>query len=232
MIDIVIPTYNEEAYLSATVKHVRDVARYPENLRLIVVDAGSGDNTAEVAEELDVEWFCYPLFVGKKFLSLNAGARVGTGEVLLFLDADTRLPNGFDTAISRMLRCPDHIGGAFEFAFHTADWFLLLITCGNRLRYRLDKCYFSDQAMFIDRAAFERVGGFGPWPLMETAYMSRRLRQVGKIGLIKMKASTSERRFIENGRWRVLLFDIWMWVRFTCRLPVHPFAKKYWQKGH
>ncbi|MEQ8907029.1 TIGR04283 family arsenosugar biosynthesis glycosyltransferase [Ekhidna sp.] len=231
MISIIIPTLNEEEYLRKTIEHTLSCAEKKEDLEIIVIDAGSTDSTLESIEAMRVKTFSLPEFVFKKFLSMNFGAQQSSGEIIMFLDADTFLPEGFDQKIRKVLQNQKVYGGAFEFSFLKPDWKLSIITFINRIRYRFGRVYYGDQAVFLRRSALEEIGGVPENPLMETAYLCKRLRRVGKLSLIKSSIKTSPRRFNEHGFFKIAWFDLNMFIRFNLGFPVSPYAEKYWSKN-
>ncbi len=227
-ISIIIPTLNEERYLPKTIESIFQHAEFPQDLEILVVDAGSLDQTAKIAEELGVKVFQKPEFVLKKYESLNFGIKQANGDVILFLDADTILPKEFDIKISKSLGQQGIVGGAFEFSFDHLDWKLSLLQKFNRIRYRFGHMYYGDQAIFCLKSVAVELGGYPKKELMESAYFCKRLLTIGKLRLIKSAVKTSPRRFNENGFFKVFWFDFTMWVRFRLNLSVEEYGKKYW----
>lgn len=228
MISVVIPTLNEEANIKAIITHTIHMASKPDELEIIVVDAGSHDGTIERIENLSVRAYIHPKFALKKYESLNFGAQESLGEVILFLDADTWLPKAFDRAISKVLKDDKVVGGAFEFSFLKPDLKLKSLTLVNRIRYRIDKTYYGDQAIFVQKSTLEAVGGVPKEALMEAAYLCKALRKRGKLALIHPGIITSPRRFVEHGFFKVVWFDFNMFIRFNLGLAVSSYANKYW----
>ncbi len=231
MISIVIPTLNEVTNINATIQHTLSVADRPEALEIIVVDAGSMDGTLDQIKNKEAKVYCMPEFAMRKYDSLNYGLNHSTGEIVMFLDADTLLPQNFDLAIYRELSNSKVVGGAFEFSFHQPDWKLSLLTIINRIRYRLDKAYYGDQAIFARRSTLLAIGGVPKQPLMEAAYLSKALRKLGRLSLINPGIVTSPRRFDDLGFYKVAWFDTNMFIRFNLGLPVSRYADKYWSKN-
>lgn len=231
MISIIIPTLNEEGFLRNTVEHTLRVAANPEQLEIIIVDAGSSDQTIYEVEDLFVTSFIKPAFILQKYKSLNFGAAKANANVLLFLDADTFLPIHFDDLIMSKLKHEQVVAGAFEFSFTEPDLKMKILTLINRIRYRFGHVYYGDQAIWVRKSAFEKVGGFPKESLMEAAFLCKNLRKLGKLVLIKKAIKTSPRRFSTYGFFRVTWFDIVMYIRFRLGLPVSTFAKNYWSKN-
>jgi rSAM/selenodomain-associated transferase 2 len=213
MLSVVIPTLNEAANLPATVHRTRGSARSGSGLEIIVSDCGSHDGTTRVARHIDVD----RVSGGGRSRAdaLNRGARLARGEVLLFLHADSRLPEGFDHLIARALRQSALVGGAFDFQLgndgvcgrferHCLDWIVLC----NRIRFRWTGNYYGDQAIFVRRNVFDRVGGFPPIALMEDIYFCRRMHRMGRTTILRPPVITSPRRFLAHGVIRQFAQDL------------------------
>ncbi len=227
-ISIIIPTLNEERYLSKTIECIFKNVERPEGLEILVIDAGSSDRTIQIAEQLGVKVVCKPEFVLKKYQSLNHGIAHAEGKALVFLDADTMLPKGFDSMVVNTLDKQGVVGGAFEFSFDRLNWKLFLLQKFNRIRYRFGHMYYGDQAIFCRRESAEELGGYPEKELMESAYFCKRLLTIGKLQLIKSPVKTSARRFNDHGFFKVFWFDFIMWIRFGLNLSVEEYGKKYW----
>jgi GT2 family glycosyltransferase len=134
---------------------------------------------------------------------MNAGARATTSEVLLFLHADTRLPDGAQAEIARVLAEPGVVAGAFR-TWTVADdpkaprrWLAPLLHLAD-VRSRVTTLPYGDQALFVRRDAFRAAGGFAEIPLMEDLDLSLRLRKQGRIGRARTSVTVSGRRFLES----------------------------------
>jgi rSAM/selenodomain-associated transferase 2 len=195
-LSVVIPTLNEAARIVATVNS----ATAP-GVEVLVVDGGSRDDTRELAGSAGARVLVSP---GGRAAQLAAGVRATRGEVILFLHADTRLVEGFDQAVARVLGDPDVVGGAFRFAFDRSSPALNLVQWGVRLRVALFKLPYGDQGIFVRRQVLEKIGGIPQVPLMEDLDLVAALRNVGRLAILALPAITSARRYQEDGVFRTV----------------------------
>lgn len=198
--------------------------------QVIVVDAGSTDKTLKIAEEQNCKILSSTELIGRKYLSLNLGAGYASGDVIIFLDADTILPSNYDKAIEMVFANKRVVGGAFEQSFSHTSLFLIAITWVNRIRYRISKLYFGDQALFCRREVFERAGGFPTKRIMESANLCRMLKQMGKLKLVPLKVQTSPRRFTQGGPLRVFISDTGIWLADLMGMNTERLGRQYWSR--
>lgn len=226
---VVIPTLNEADQLAATVEAVRCGARLGAP-QVVVADSGSADGTLRLARRLGVEVVEGPR--PHRAAALAAGIARARGEVVLLLDADSRLPPGWDAAIAEALADPRVVGGAFELCFDGRGLRLRLVELVDRVRYRFGCLYYGDQGVFVRAAVLAEVGGVPQLPLMESAALCRRLKGIGRLRLVRHPILTSPRRFVEGGVLRVFALDIWLWWLFLWRRPVGHHGGAYWRYNH
>ena len=155
------------------------------------MDAGSDDGTCEAAERAGARVIHAP---GSRAVAMNAGARVARGDALLFLHADTTLPEGAGGAVREALRDAD--GGAFRLRYD--DGRPILRALGD-LRLRFLGPVYGDQAIFVRRAVYDRIGGYRPLPIMEDCDFVLRLRRAGRFVLLPLYAETAARRHRGHG---------------------------------
>ena len=226
-LSIVIPALNEAAYLEPAVRAARANAGAGAPHELIVADCGSTDGTPALARALGACVVTASPPPDCRAAALNAGASQASGDVLLFLDPDTLLPEGYDESIMRALADPGTAGGAFEFALDGRGFGLRLVELINRTRYRIWPWYYGDQGIFVRRPTFERLGGYPDRRIMEASEFCKRLRRTGKLALIDKCATTSARRFQEGGVYSVLANDIRIWWLDITGRPTEQFAHAY-----
>lgn len=201
-ISVIIPTLNEERTLPAAI----DSARAPEVCEVIVVDGGSGDGTWQVAAALADVVVRAPQGRARQ---MNEGARLARGDVLLFLHADTRLPPGFGRAVTACLADPKVVGGRFDVRLDPATPLLRLTAFLINLRSRWTRIATGDQAQFVRREVFARLGGFPDQPLMEDVELSRALKRAGRVACLRQRVATSSRRWLRHGPLRTITL---MWT--------------------
>lgn len=171
---------------------------------LIVADGCSTDRTAELARP----YASVIALPGTRGGALNQAASIATGDVLLFLHADTVLPTGASAAIAKALDRANVIGGAFRLALDHPGRMAAFVGHSVNVRSSLTNTFFGDQAMFVRREVFAQAGGFKDWSVMEDLEILARLRQYGRLVLLDVEVLTSARRHRTRG-WLKTLGTIW-----------------------
>jgi rSAM/selenodomain-associated transferase 2 len=208
-ISIVIPVLNEADCIAATLAALAPLqARGHE---VIVVDGGSGDDTAALARRAAARVASAPR---GRASQMNAGAALAQDEVLLFLHADTRLPENADARILQGLATSGRAWGRFDVRIEGRSRQLPVIAFFMNLRSRATGIATGDQAIFVRRDAFRRVGGFPPLELMEDIALSRSLKRLSRPLCLADKAVTSGRRWEQHGVMRTVLLMGWLRLRF------------------
>jgi rSAM/selenodomain-associated transferase 2 len=201
-VSIIMPVLNEAAGMAdalAPLQGARDAG-----VELIVVDGGSSDDTMRIAGGRCDQVLEAPRGRARQ---MNAGAARARGGILLFLHADTRLPeNGVD-ALLRAVR-QGACWGRFDVRIGGDHPLLGLVARSMNLRSRLTGIATGDQAIFATRDAFEAVRGFPEQPLMEDIALSRALKRLGRPACLHEQVLTSGRRWETHGVWRTILL---MW---------------------
>jgi rSAM/selenodomain-associated transferase 2 len=188
-ISIIIPVLDEERRIGQCLAELQGFEEF------IVVDGGSRDRTVEIARAAGARVETAPR---GRASQMNHGARLASGEVLLFLHADVSLPRDVRVHVERALSDAGVVAGAFR-TWHVADdgrrapWLHLA-----DLRSRLSGLPYGDQALFLRQEVFERAGGFPDQPLMEDLELSRRLRRLGRIAIVPASVRVSGRRFLAH----------------------------------
>jgi rSAM/selenodomain-associated transferase 2 len=192
---VVVPVLDEAARIGAALDRLRDVAGIAE---VIVVDGGSADGTRDlVRARPDVRLVEAARGRGTQ---MNAGARVATQDVLLFLHADVSVPRDLAHWVAGALADPTTVAGAFRIrtvADGPRPWWAPLLRLAD-VRSRVTRLPYGDQAVFVRRDAFASVGGFPDQPLMEDIELARRLRRLGRIATVPAEVEVSGRRVLAH----------------------------------
>ncbi len=199
---MIVPTLNEAEALEQNLPAL--LAATPE---VVVSDGGSDDGTAEIAEGLGARVVSGAAGRGPQ---LNLGAGATRAPALVFLHADTVLPTGALDAVSTSL-ANGSVGGGFRVRFDSDRPIYRLGSAIVNLRTRLSRSPLGDQAQFTDRAAFDALGGYPDWPILEDLEFMRRLKRRGRIAILEPPVATSARRFDDRGITRTILLN---WLIF------------------
>ena len=172
-----------------------------------MVDGGSWDNTVEIAQSGGVKVLSSP--AGRAY-QMNLGAKAATGNILLFLHADTLLPPGFDDMIRTALDPPlkyqkASVAGAFAVRIDASLRSLRLIERGINWRSRFLQMPYGDQAIFLKTEVFHEIGSFPMLPIMEDFELMLRLKRRGRIVIVGVPVITSARRWLQNGVFKTTL---------------------------
>jgi rSAM/selenodomain-associated transferase 2 len=219
-ISIIIPTLNEAAVIERTLSRLQDV----EHLEVMVVDGGSTDETLDLAESMGVQVLQTP---PGKAAQMNRGARKATGEVLVFLHADTVMPGGFDHLILNALNQKGVVAGAFRLAIESRAAGIRFIERMTDLRSCILGLPYGDQALFMKKSIFEDVGGYADLSIMEDFVLVRRLRRKGKIAILPDKVITSPRRWLHFGILKTWLVNQAIVIAFYLGVAPERLARWY-----
>lgn len=232
-VTVVVPTLDEAATVGAA---LASVARQTPPWRVVVVDGGSTDGTPERVREAWPDVLVATSAPGRG-RQLAAGAALTGGdagdEALLFLHADTRLPDGALDAVRAALARDGVAGGCFETAFDTsAHGFGPLGRAAMRLWQarlwmRWHRLVFGDRAVFCTRSAYASAGGVPDQPLFEDLEFVRRLRRVGRFVFLPMAVETSARRFRRHGAVRQQARNLALWLAWTAGVAPARLARFY-----
>ncbi|MCL6752985.1 TIGR04283 family arsenosugar biosynthesis glycosyltransferase [Nostoc sp. CCCryo 231-06] len=199
-ISIIIPTLNE----AENIKEAIATTQLNTNIEVIIVDGGSKDDTIKIAQSLGVKVISSS---PGRAVQMNTGAVAATGEILLFLHADTCLPTGFDDMVRTALQQPGTVAGAFKLRIDAPLLSLRWVELGVNLRSHFYQMPYGDQAIFLTKAVFQQIGNFPELPIMEDFELMRRLKRTGRIVIIPTPVVTSARRWLQKGVFKTTLLN-------------------------
>ncbi len=208
-ISIIVPALNEAGEISAAIGALAPLQR--RGHEVIVVDGGSSDGTLALARPGADQVVSAPR---GRASQMNAGAAMAQGDVLLFLHADTRLPEDADAKVLEGLASTRRAWGRFDVRIEGTSRWLPVIASLMNLRSRATGIATGDQAMFVRREAFVRAGGFPALALMEDVALSRSLKRISRPLCLAERVVTSGRRWDSRGALRTVLLMGWLRLRF------------------
>ncbi|MBI5101151.1 MAG: TIGR04283 family arsenosugar biosynthesis glycosyltransferase [Nitrospirae bacterium] len=224
VISVIIPTLNEEDRIRRCIEGLLGGGGGCE---IIVADGGSSDRTREFAES-------YPgvavvLSERGRGVQMNAGARAASGEVLVFLHADTLLEAGWTEELISVLKRGPISGGAFTFSIRSPLWKFRLVEAWVKLRVKLCCLPYGDQAIFVRKSAFELIGGYKNIPLMEDVDFIGRLKETGPVVILDKKAATSARRWSKKGLVTTAAINQCVMLLYRCGAAPGRLARIYYR---
>lgn len=221
VLSIVIPALNEAAGIEDALRALQPLRA--RGVELVLADGGSSDGTAERA----APWVDAVVEAPRgRALQMNDGAAAAQSDVLLFLHADTRLPPLADVQVLQALAC-GACWGRFDLRIDGRPWMLRVVGALMNLRSRWSGIATGDQAIFVTREAFERVGGFPAQPLMEDIEISRRLKRLGRPACLRACVHTSGRRWEQRGVWRTIVLMWRLRLAYWLGASAESIAKAY-----
>jgi len=221
-ISIIIPVLNEAEYIADTLLSLGSYR--DQGHEVIVVDGGSNDETAELAE------FRRAKVIQSnpgKAVQMNAGAAAAAGDVLVFLHADTLLPENFSHQIVSALNQSGVAAGAFRLAIDSSGAGIRIIERMTNLRSRFLRLPYGDQALFMKKSLFEKMGGFAEVPIMEDFILVRRLKRKGKIVILPEAVATSPRRWLHFGIVKTWLINQAIIIAYYLGIPPERLTRWY-----
>lgn len=193
-----------------------------------MVDGGSRDATIETARRVpDVTAL---VSARGRAVQMNAGARVAHGRVLLFLHADTWLPDGALAAVDDALADPAVVGGRFDVRFDSPRPVLSMIAFFMNLRSRWSGISTGDQAIFVRRDIFDGLGGFAEIPLMEDVELTKRLKRRGRVVALRARVTTAARKWQREGALRTMALMWALRCLYLCGVPPARLHRWYYRR--
>jgi len=222
---IILPVLNEAPAINATITHLRALTA-DDSVEIIVVDGDPAGSTVRELRDPEVVTAATP---PGRSIQMNRGAGLASGEVLLFLHADTRLPQDAFVLVKAALQDLRVQAGAFELGIDSPRPLFRITERYVSIRTRLTSIPFGDQAIFIRRSYFESLGGFREIPIMEDVDLMKRIRARGdRICILPAKVRTSDRRWRQEG---ILYCTVRNWtLQLGFALGVKPEKLKKWYR--
>lgn len=220
---VIIPTLNEVERVGEQVGRVLALAPEAE---VIVADGGSDDGTVALASAAGATVVQAARGRGTQ---LNDGAAQATGDILLFLHADTRLPTGAFALLRGRFGAENVQIGTFRLAFDREHWLFAVYTFFSRF----DSVFttFGDQCIVVRRSFFEALGRFPEWPLFEDVALLQKARRRTRVHSFPAAVVTSARRFEQEGIVRQSLRNGWYVVRYLLGASPSELAARYEKDG-
>ena len=219
-ISIIVPTLNEARCLNKTLIKIQQLSPY----ELIISDGGSNDGTLKIAAKFTQHIIKGP---AGRALQMNAGAQVATGDLLLFLHADSHIkPNSYQKMLDTM-KNPKVIGGAFSLLIESSKWALQIINQFANLRSKYLGRAYGDQAFFVKKHIFQQMKGYTEFPICEDLDFYKRLKVFGSVVLLKEVVLTSPRRWVNDGIWLTTIKNIFIATLFELGFPPRILTKWY-----
>lgn len=219
---VVIPALNEEATVADVIARVPRQIQGVDQVRILLVNDGSKDRTAELAAAAGATVVAAPRGRGPQ---CNAGAARAGGDVLIFLHADTALPADAFPLLRELFADPTAHVAKFRLSFDVDDPILALSSRLMWVDTRLTS--YGDQGIVIRRPFFHELGGFPEWPLFEDARLFELARARAEVRVVPAQVTTSARRFQANGALPQLLMDLGLWLEYVAGVPPHEIAERY-----
>jgi len=222
MISIIIPVLNEADHVLHVLKPLQKYRG--KNLEIIVIDGGSDDSTIDLikpySDIVDVS-------VKGRAKQMNVGACKAQGNVLIFLHADTLLPENFIDSVLKGLSKDGYCWGRFDISLSGSAFSLRVIEFFINFRSRWSGIATGDQAIFVNSQTFHQLGGYQDIPLMEDVALSKNLKQNSLPVCLKDKVITSSRRWEKFGIWRTIILMWKLRLEYFFGADPHYLASKY-----
>jgi rSAM/selenodomain-associated transferase 2 len=221
-LSIIVPVLDEGEHIAAMLDGLADLRSL--GVEVIVVDGGSRDATMQRAR---LRADCVISAPRSRALQMNAGAARAAGDVLLFLHADTRLPDEADHVVLNGLQRSGRAWGRFDVRIEGRHPLLPMVAWFMRVRSRMTGIATGDQAIFVRREAFHAAGGFPAIPLMEDIALCKRLKRVSRPLCLRQSVVTSGRRWEKNGFLRTIILMWRLRLAFFLGAEAKELARRY-----
>ncbi len=217
MFSVIIPVYHESENINFIIKNIKKIdSSY--SYEIIVVDGSNDLDTIKV-----IKYNKVVSIVSKKgrFRQMNTGAKIASGEILIFLHSDTELPNNSFTEIKKLIDTEEFVAGAFRISIRSDKTVYKIISKLINFRTMVTRIPYGDQCIFIKKDYFKKIGGYRNIAIMEDVELMRRIKRSGnKICILPNYVKTSSRRWEKEG---IIFCTLRNWmIRFFYYIGIHP----------
>ncbi|GAB4293588.1 MAG: hypothetical protein Kow0098_14560 [Ignavibacteriaceae bacterium] len=216
---VIIPAVNEEYYLHSCIKSI--LKEFP-GAEIIVVDGGSTDNTAGIAEKLGAVVL---KSVPNRGIQMNLGATASSGDVLIFLHADSVLTAGCGQETNLFFADFTNNAAMFNIRFDIENYLLIFFSSLTRINSVFTK--FGDSGLIIRKSVFSDCNMFPEWQVFEDVYFLKKLRKKTDVKIFNSTLITSSRRFITTGVLKNQLLNIRLYIKYLTGKSIPEIAGKY-----
>lgn len=222
-LSIIIPCLNEAEHILATLKQLQNIRRHGHEI--IISDGGSSDDTLQLANDLTDHSICV---AHGRAAQMNAASKIASGDILLFLHADTIAPDNIDNIIINSLHLSNKKWGRFNVQLSSKKWPFRIIETLMNIRSCITGIATGDQGIFVYKHVFNNLTGYSNIPLMEDIDISKRLRKISRpLCINSHKLITSSRRWEENGILQTVLLMWLLRLRYFLGTPASKLALIY-----
>ncbi|MDZ7759225.1 MAG: TIGR04283 family arsenosugar biosynthesis glycosyltransferase [Desulfovermiculus sp.] len=223
-ISVIVPVYREQGSINDFLTHIGHVFS-GAGYEIIVVDGSPGRETLAAVHDPGIK--AVPSDSGRS-RQMNHGASVAQGDILLFVHADTRLPDHAPDVILQAMADEKNVGGAFSLGIDSRDPLLRLIAFVANLRTRWTRVPYGDQTIFMRPEYFQEIGMFPDIPLMEDLELMHRVKRRGwRIVILPQRVLTSPRRWLQEGKLKGTLRNWVLRILYHCGVPAEKLAGYY-----
>lgn len=223
-ISVVIPVFHEEALINDAINRLKGMEP-KSGIEIVVVDGSERAETLKVISSGKVKAVIAEKGRGRQ---MNRGVAETSGDIVLFLHVDTALPEGSFEDIAFAMESEACVGGAFDLGIADEGWAFRIIERVASLRSRLSRIPYGDQAIFVKRDYFLKMGGYKDLPLMEDVDLMRRVKKKGgRLCFINRKVKTSSRRWRKEGLLTCTLRNWTIMLLYLLGLPPERLKKWY-----
>jgi len=231
---IIIPTLNESKNITSCIKSVIENIKLEvskKDIEIIIVDGGSRDDALVKAAGFDnkIKMRIIRSEMASIPCQLNKGAAIATGDILVFLHADCRLPIDALGKIKNIFsRLPSPAGGAFTMKVEGARFLYNILSIGGNIYCRATKTFFGDRAIFIRRGILNKISGYRDLPVMSDVDFSKRMKRAGRVVLLTGPVISNERKFENEPFYKIIYLLAWSLAAFDLGLDPAIIKKKYY----